>query len=444
MTSTSRRRLLVLALLLLVLAGGAAGGWWWLRHSRTMPPPNPDLDGIDPAVAAVITKERQAVLATPRDAGAWGRLGEVLELFNYRKDALVCFAQAERLDPRQPRWPYHQGLLLLWDNAEEALPYFRRAVERSDDRRDSLPVGAMRLRLSETLLAQGYLDEAEEGFRQLLQRGERNSRVHLGLGRLAMQRQQWKEALPHLQQAAADNRTARAATIALAELHERLGDETAAAQARERLEKLPPDPPWSDPMLDEIQRFNTGRRARIMEADQLFKSGKAKEAIALYSKVVHDYPNSEGAWMGLGQALYRAGDYINAERVLRKTVELAPRFAEAHNYLGLTRLAQGNLEGAAADFRKAIELKPDFALASFNLGRCLLQQKNTSAALDAFRAAVRCKPDYTAAHVELAELLHQTHQDAEALDEVRQALQLNPGDERAKELRKKLEANRQR
>jgi tetratricopeptide (TPR) repeat protein len=439
--SASRRRWLVL-LLLVLLAAGAAGGWWWSRQRRVMTPPVPDLEGIDPAVAAVITKERQGVLASPRDASSWGRLGEVLELFNYRKDALVCFAQAERLDPQQPRWPYHQGYLLLWDNAEEALPHLRRAVEL-EDRLNSGPASkAMRLRLSETLLAQGYLDEAEESFRRLLQHDALNPRVQLGLGRLAMQRQQWKEALPHLQQAATVKYTARAATLTLAELYEQLSDETAAAQARARLEKLPADPAWPDPVIDEHLRFDTGKRTRVMQADQLFKQGRTAEAIAVYSQVVKDYPHSDEAWFSLGQALYRAGNFANAERALHKTVELKPGFAEAHNYLGVTFLAQQKWEEAAAAFQKAIDLKPDFGLARFNLGRCRVEQKNIPAAVDAFRSAVRVMPNHVGAHTMLAELLHETHQDAEALEEVRQALQLNPDDERAKRLRGKLEAKR--
>jgi tetratricopeptide (TPR) repeat protein len=426
------KRYAILAMILLV--GGSAAALTWKLWPRTPQPPTPDLEGIDPAVAAVITKERQAVLAAPRDASAWGRLGEVLELYNYRKDALVCLAQAERLDPRQPRWPYHQGFLLLWDNAEEALPYLRRAVDLSGD-----DAGAMRLRLSETLLAQGHLDEAEESFRRMLQREPIHPRGHLGLGRLAMQREQWKEALPHLQQAAADSRTARSATLALAQLYEQLDDESAAAQARARLEKLPDDPTWPDPFVDELQRFNTGKRSRLKQADQLFKNGRAAEAIALYSQVVQEYPNSDEGWASLGQALYRAGDFARAERALQKTVALTPEFAEGHNYLGLARMSQGKLADAVSSFRRATQLKPDFALAYTNLGRCLIQQKDIPAAIDALRAAVRYMPNYTAAHVTLAELLHQTHQDAEALTEVRQALQLNPEDERAKQLREKLE-----
>jgi tetratricopeptide (TPR) repeat protein len=297
----------------------------------------------------------------------------------------------------------------------------------------------VRLRLSETLLSQGHLDEAEEGLRHLAQRDPLNPRVHLALGRLAMQRQQLKEALPHLQRAAADRRGVRAATIALAELHQRQGDEQAAADARARLESLPPDAPWPDPFLAEIQRFNAGKRLRLMQADQLFKRGRAGEALTMYDGVVKDYPDAQEAWFALGQALYRVRDFASAERTMQKTVELAPGFAEAHNYLGLARLEQGKLELAAASFRKATELKPDFALAYSNLGRCLLRRKDASGALTAFRSAVRCKPNYAAAYTELAELLHQNHRDAEALEQIRQALQLNPGDDRARQLQEKLE-----
>ena len=436
-TSARRRRWvpwLAVVLLGLSLAAGIAAWAWYARKTPAPQPPSPDLDGVDPAVAAVIDKERQGVLQAPRSAAAWGRFGEVLEIFNYRKDAVVCFSEAEHLDPREPRWPYHQGVLLVFDNAEEAIPPLRRAAALCGDEPDTV-----RLRLSETLLAQGYLDEAEADLRHLAQRDPLNPRVHLALGRLAMQRQQMRDALPHLERAAADRRTARGATIALAELHQRQGDEKAAAKARARLEHLPPDPLWPDPCLAEIQRFNVGKRVRLMQADQLFKRGRVGEAITMYDQVVKDYPDSQEAWFALGQALYRVRDFASAERSMQKTVELAPGFAEAHNYLGLARLEQGKPEPAATSFRKATELKPDFALAYSNLGRCLLRQKDASGALTAFRAAVRCKPNYAAAYTELAELLHQNHQDAEAREQVRQALQLNPEDARARQLLEKLD-----
>lgn len=429
-----RRRLLWLSLALVATAAATAP--IWIRYLQRAPlavPPTPDLQGVDPAVAAIIERERGEVLRQPRSAAAWGRFGEALEIFNFRTDAAACFAQAEQLDPKEPRWPYHWGLLLLSDNGEEAIVHLRRAVELCGDSAD-----VPRLRLSETLLAQGHLDEAEVGFLHLLQRDELHPRANLGLGRLAMRRQRWRDALLYLRRAAADSRTRRAGTLALAEAHLRLGENEAAEQFRVRLDALPPDPDWPDKFLTEIQHFNAGRRVRLMRADQYFKQGHVAEAIAMYGRVVQDYPESDAAWNALGQALFRVRDFAGAEQALRTAVRLTPGFAEAHNYLGLARLEQGKLESAAASFRTAIDLKPDFAPAYSNLGRCLIRQNNRAGAIAAFRAAVRCKPDYVGAYLELAELLHQDQQHSEAREQVRRALQVNPSDTRAKQLQDKL------
>lgn len=430
MTVWRRRSLGAVALL---LALGAAGGVWWRQADRTpiRTPPTLDLHDVDPAVAVAIEKERLQVLRTPRSASAWGKLAALLTAFNYRGEAMICFAEAERLDPSDVRWPYHRGVLLFLDDPNDAIPCLRRAVERGGD------AEAPRLRLSEALLSLDRLDEAEEAFR--LCRAQDHPRVRLGLGRIALQRERWDEARTHLEAAAKDRSSARAAALALAELHQRRGDDKTAADYRRRVELLPPDPAWSDPFVEEIQRFDLGRRIRLMRADGLFQRGHAAEAIARLHELVQDYPSSREAWFALGQCLHAVGDYPRAEVAMRKVVELDPGYAEAHNYLGAALLRQKRLEDAAVSLRKAIELKPDFALAYGNLGRCLLRQNDVFAAVSAFRSAVSCKPEYALAHTELAEALHQIHRDGEALEQARQALQLNAGDERAKQLRQKLE-----
>jgi tetratricopeptide (TPR) repeat protein len=434
---TRRRWVLWSALLLVVLVVAAGvGGVAWQRARAPVPqPPAPDLDGIDPAVADAIESARQAVLATPRTPGAWGRLGQVLTAFNYRSEAITCFAQAERLGPDEPRWPYHQGVLLLLENADEAIPRLRRAAELCGDE-----PAVVRIHLNEALLSQGHLDEAEEGFRRLLAGEPDNPRAHLGLGRLALQRQRPREGLSHLRAAAADRRTARGASLALAESFQRLGDEDAAAQMRRRAERLPPDPQWPDPFVEETQRLHVGKRARLIQSGLLLKQRRADEAIRVLDQLTRDYPGSREPWFFLGQALHRVGDYAGAERALSKAIELAPGFAEAYNYLGACQLRQGKLPDADGAFRKAIKLKPDFALAYSNLGRGLLQQKDQAGALVAFREAVRCKPNSADACTELAQLLHELHHDGEALANARQALQLRPGDATAKRLVEKLQS----
>jgi tetratricopeptide (TPR) repeat protein len=425
-------------LVLGVAAAAGVGGVLWFRSRTTVPPPPVvDTEGVDPAVAKLIEKSREAVLQAPRSASAWGRLGIVLGTFLFSTEALTCLAEAERLDPNEPRWPYFEAIVLTLRNPEEAIPKLRRAVELCGQTRDE-----PRLRLSETLLAQGYLDEAKANFQHLVEHDPTNPHAQLGLGRIALEQGRLDDSLPYLERAAADPRTRRRACLALAQVCERRGDEAEAARYREKLDRLPPDPPWPDPYVAEAQQLHVGQRGRIKQANQLLKQGSAREALTMLSDVVRDYPNSEEAWFSLGQALMRVGDNPGAERALRQTIALKPGFAEAHTFLGSALMRQEKIEAAIGFFRKAIELKSDYALAYYELGRCLRQQGDRPGAIEEFRSAVRIRPDYVEAYVELGDTLLQVHKETEASVPLKQALDLDPSHARAKQLMEELEARR--
>src|SRR4051812_13730878 len=105
-TPLARRRLAALGIV--VLLGTGVAVWSWPRGRAV--PPLPDLHGRDAEVVQLIEQTHREVLAEPRSASAWGRLGMVLRAHNFGAEANVCFAEAERLDPGEPRWPYFHGL----------------------------------------------------------------------------------------------------------------------------------------------------------------------------------------------------------------------------------------------------------------------------------------------------------------------------------------------
>src|SRR5262249_39712413 len=112
-----RRRLRVFLLGAATLAVLALG--WFLWGWATAPaPPAVSLAGADPAVARAIEAARRAVWWKPRSAAAWGRLGQLLRAHGAVPESNRCFAQAERLDPGDPRWPYLQGTGLQSDDPE--------------------------------------------------------------------------------------------------------------------------------------------------------------------------------------------------------------------------------------------------------------------------------------------------------------------------------------
>jgi cytochrome c-type biogenesis protein CcmH/NrfG len=127
-----RQRFIVVATSLVVLTSLIACAGWILLTPTVSPPPTIPLDGVEKAVADAITSAREQVEEQPRSAEAWGQLGRVLLAHNFNRQADQCFAQAEKLDGTQPRWPYHQAHLAASEDDRLALHHLRRAVELGD------------------------------------------------------------------------------------------------------------------------------------------------------------------------------------------------------------------------------------------------------------------------------------------------------------------------
>src|SRR5438045_4087886 len=105
-----RRPFLTIAALFLVGVVIIVLWTWWPHRADKPTPPLVDLTGVDPAVQRAVTAARAAVLEHPDSAEAWGKLGMVLIGHGLPVEASnACLAEAERLDPRQPRWPYLQA-----------------------------------------------------------------------------------------------------------------------------------------------------------------------------------------------------------------------------------------------------------------------------------------------------------------------------------------------
>jgi tetratricopeptide (TPR) repeat protein len=406
----------VILLLIVALSGGV--GIYLLKRSPIPQLPTIDLSLLDPAIVKAITEVRERARQAPRSAAAWGELGKVLVAHDLRGDANRCFAQAELLDPQNPLWPYYQGVALSLGDPEASLPKLRRAVELNGEIPD-----APRLWLSEVLFGQGYLDEAEASFRRVLDNDTKNPRAHLGLGRLAYARGNLPDALTHAAIAAADPRKRQAARAFMAQVYQRLGNVAMATKVFRLAAELPPDLPWPDPYVEEIDSLRTGARAQVQYAEKKLAQGRADEAIRLLERTVQDHPDTEWGWFVLGKAFLPGKDYIAAERALRRAIAIAPGLAEAHYFLGFALFQQGDYQGAAAAFRGAIELKADYASAFFNLGQSMLKLQERKGAMDAFRSAARIKPDFVQAHTELADLLFRSRRDAEAASHLRYALE---------------------
>jgi tetratricopeptide (TPR) repeat protein len=408
-------------------AGLLWSGWTlWAWLAAPGPPPVSFAD-VDPAVAEAVETARRDAWWSPHSAAAWGRLGQVLRAHGFRAESNACLARAERLDPNDPRWPYLQGHSLQLEDAEAALRHLQRAVGLCGQGPDG-----PELCLAEVCLQLGRLDEAEWHFRHVLQQEPANARARLGLGRLAVERGNWGEALDHLNRSAANRLTQRASAVLLAGVHHQLGDQIAADREQSRAAELPADPPWPDPFLEEVQALMVGKQARLARVKTLHRQGRLAEARDVARRLEDDYPDVY--WLVEGREQMHKGNLPAAEQALRRSAELAPDSVDAHFDLGTVLFRQGQYRAAVDAFRKVTELEPGYGPAYLSLGPCWLKLGDRAEAIRAFRAAVRCMPQNAEAHRELGAVLLQEGRPAEAAAPLRQVLQLSPGDARAREL----------
>jgi Flp pilus assembly protein TadD len=376
-------------------------GWLPLGKAPKLPEiPSVNLDGADPAIAKRVLEARDAVKKSPHSGNLWGQYAMVLHVHGYADAPHICYDAASNLDPKNPLWPYLQGQLYLNEKigAAEALPYFELAASLSPP--ESLP----RLRLAETLLELGRLDEAEEEYRKVLSVVKSDPLAQLGLARLAVVRREHREAIHYLKSVADNPQVRKTACALLATVYDRLGDRASADAARARLAKMPPNELRTDDPMNLVSQHEVGLRAMLARAQGLMERDRISEMLAVVEDAVHRYPDSFEAWDALSIACEATGNVAGAERAARKSTQLMPKNAEAWFGLGKLLIGQRRFQDAVQPLEKSIALNPRNGEAHFALGECRNGLGDLAAAAEAYRETLRRVPGHAAARQRLEEM----------------------------------------
>ena len=86
--------------------------------------------------------------------------------------------------------------------------------------------------------------------------------------------------------------------------------------------------------------------------------------------------------------MYHEWDFAEAERCLRRAIELDPRYAIAHFYLGNLLTIVGRIDEAIAMMRRAIEIEPLSLIVNAAIGWCLSMARRTDQALTQYDVAL--------------------------------------------------------
>ena len=144
--------------------------------------------------------------------------------------------------------------------------------------------------------------------------------------------------------------------------------------------------------------------------------------------MVHFYPESDQALVGLAAAQIFFGKAEAAEKSLREALSKNERNIEAHHNLGLVLMSRNDLDGACRELERALALRPGHLDDMVWLARIRLQQGKEQESRDWIARARAAHPDSTTPLVLEATVAAQHEQTAQALKLVDQALDLNGDD----------------
>ncbi|MFH1108949.1 MAG: tetratricopeptide repeat protein [Planctomycetota bacterium] len=158
-------------------------------------------------------------------------------------------------------------------------------------------------------------------------------------------------------------------------------------------------------------------------AGMLFeRQGQSDPAIAQYRKAVALNHNYVAAYHRLALLLSAAGQHLEAAETLQRAVAQRPENAVLRNDLGFEWMLAQQWDDAERELRKAVELQPDLATAHINLGMVLAKSGRFGESLSAFQTVL---PEADA-YYNLGLMFRGQQMYPEAANAFRQVLTINP------------------
>ncbi|MFO7181276.1 MAG: tetratricopeptide repeat protein, partial [Pseudomonadota bacterium] len=308
---------------------------------------------------------------------------------------------------------------------------------------------------------EGQLARARQGLDAILQRDPRDIDALVVSGEVALRARDSKAAISTWQRLAAVESSARAA-YGLARAHFQAGDrERAERHAREALTRNPEH--VGARIL--LARIDAGERARQAEAVKALEAvlaardGASRDELASVYTLLGDIhlersrisraegayrealkldPNAGAALSGLGEALFRAGRYSEAQARFEAGAQKSPDELAAKVGVAKSKLMLERVEEALSSLRKLREAHAASVLVKYWLGRALEAAGAREQAEEAYRSAVQQKdasdPMLVEAYIALAELENQQGKGERAsatLSEARERFPSSPAIHRA-------------
>jgi tetratricopeptide (TPR) repeat protein len=419
------RRAVALGLLAATLAGSPA--LTAQEAPARLEIPDPNLVGVDKAVAEEILTQLEALRTLEADAEtpgaqlaeAYGSLGEFFFLYEMLLQAEATFENAAALAPSDLRWHYFLGVIAQeLRRLEEAREHYATVLALDPRYLPAL------LRLGELERVALRPEEARQWYSEALTIFPKAPAAHWGLGQIASGQGDAATAVSHFEAVLEMQPQASAVHYPLALAYRDLGEtEKARAHIEQRGDVIPVA---IDPLISGLTQRVEGASLFMLRGNQAFSRGNFEMASVAYSRAVEADPESITARHALASSLSRAGRWEEAREQLELIVEQDPGNGVAHYNLGTIYSQFGNTDGAQKHFELAVEHNPDLTNAHFNLAILLEEEGQLHRALEHYGEARELDPQDTGAAIRHAALSARLGRPAEAESALRALLTVDP------------------
>ena len=357
-----------------------------------------NFEGIEKPVVERIDQLREAVQEHPGSAENWGRMGMNLYIHNFKQEAAPVFKKAIALDNQDFRWTYFYAITLEDLGAGEVLKWFERSQPLKPD---YPPLG---IRLGNRYLMNGELDKAKKQFKTIIASERQVPHAHLGLAKIAIREEDFKEAQVQLQKALQMAPEYREAHALLADVYRRMGETDKAGEEFALIETYPIRLDLADPVYNEMEAEGVSSFWCQVRANNYLNAGQLDKAEQELIKAVEAKANAV-SYTSLGYVYQKKKQYDLALEQYRIALNMDSNYVNALNNLAVIYFETDREAEAIKLVKQAIKQKPESIDSYLNLGTFMRKLGHWTEAMDNFKQGAKLAPDDIRFSYQLAWLL---------------------------------------
>ena len=385
---------------------------------------------------ATIKSAQKKLVNTPKDATAWGQLGNIYFVHGWKVEAAQCYQVAIENVPDTFRWLYYLGLTTYMVEPKSAAQTLAKAITLNPK---YAPAHIYRAAAVRSL---GQLEQAKSHLEEAKNLDPKNPYASLWLGEIALVFQQFEVARAHLTTALELNPEQSEAHAAMAKLERALGQIENANRHAEASKKRTKHTEMHDPLWLDVLEFGVTAQKYAVRGNRYLQQGDFKRAISELKIAILDLDNDPHLWLNYGIALLLNKQYSKAVAVLEKTLliiqdhkdtvrnptENTNLKLQSYYNLGLAYYQEGRTEKSVIAYQQAIQLEPNFADAYGGLGLIYWRTGNLDTAILHCQKAIKIAPENIEFHQNLVRVYWQKGMYDSAAEVYRTILDLNASD----------------